>query len=102
MANQHENDGSSQQPGPTSQAPTSDAIKAQNSLKARKRTKTGCLSKSAGYALWYGNPNIILITLQHVASEGSSAARRDRLVPIVSSQKEVARVMLLASHLRIR
>ena len=75
------------------QLTASEATRAQISLKARKRTKTGCLS---GFLPLYLSMTVAK-SFQPVGNGGSSAERNDRLAPIVSSQNVAVKAMLPAS-----
>ena len=76
---------------------TAEPSRMTNPLKARKRTKTGCLSKSS----W----NTVILesvthTPQHAASGASSAVKSARPVKIVSSRSASAKAIFLESFSR--
>ena len=78
---------------------TAEPSRMANPLKARKRTKTGCLSKFR--SSWR---TIILKSIthtpQHAASGASSAAKSARPVKIVSNQSASAKAIFLESFSR--
>ena len=75
-----------------SQGEDAETTKVQNSLKARKRTKTGCLS-----ILSPSRPAILMTNnKQHVENDVSSVERSGRLVLIASNPNEVVKAMLHA------
>ena len=75
---------------------TAEASRTTNPLKARKRTKTGCLSRFSPSRDTKGLRSVAHIS-QHAASGASSAARSARPVRTVSSPSASAKAIFLGS-----
>lgn len=77
---------------------TADTLRMTNPLKARKRTKTGCLSKSSLITDLVSSQ--VTHMSQHAASGASSAERSAQPVKIVSSPSASAKAIFLESFSR--
>ena len=79
---------------------TAEPSRAANPLKARKRTKTGCLSKFSFVTRQWDIFRSVAHTSQHAASAASSAARSGQPVKTASSPNASAKAIFRGSFSR--